>query len=320
MSAELVARLGGLAAAEDVPGAVASVYAPDATWMGSAPLGCLSGADAIASFHGSVSAAFDGFLRRPLLTATYRDAVTGQDVLTVLGTWSGTMKGGWLGLPASGRRHEFRSVEVHRVSGGRVVDTVAMLDLLDLAVQCGAADPRFAARSTGPWPAPRSPHDGDAADSAAAVQAWLGEVADPGEDLEVLRTARHLARLSPDFRWHGPAAIGSFEGGAAFVEGQQHPFRRSFSARRGGSVDSSHRRIVHGSDGSAVVSGSWPALVGLHTGGDWLDVTASGCDVALRIVDVYSVVDGLIGENWVMIDMVHALAQMGVETGYGATC
>jgi predicted ester cyclase len=61
-------------------------------------------------------------------------------------------------------------------------------------------------------------------------------------------------------------------------------------------------------------------LVGSHTGGDWLDVTASGCDVALRIVDVYSVVDGLIGENWVMIDMVHALAQMGVETGYGATC
>jgi predicted ester cyclase len=313
---ELVARLGGLASAEDVPAAVASVYALDATFTGSAPLGALSGTDAITSFHGSVSAAFGGFTRKPLLSATYRDASTGHDVLTVLGTWSGTMTGDWLGLSASGCRREFRSIEVHRVSDGHVVDTVTMLDLLDLAVQCGAADPRFAARSTALWPAPRTPSAGDATVSAAVVQTWLGEVADPGEDLEVLRSARHLARLSWDFRWHGPAAIGSFEGGMAFVEGQQHPFRRSFSARRNGSTDSSHRHICHGAEGSLVVSGSWPAMVGLHTGDDWLGVPASGRVVALRLVDVYAVVDGLIGENWVMIDMVHALAQMGVDTGF----
>jgi len=317
---ELVTRLGGLASAGDAPTAVASVYANDATFTGSAPLGTVTGVDDIAAFYASVGDAFGGFARTPLLAATYRDDSTGHDVLTVLGTWSGTMEGDWLGLSASGRRHEFRSVEVHRVSDGHVVDTVAMLDLLDLAVQCGVADPRLAARSTGAWPAPRASRAGDGADSAAAVQAWLGEVADPGEDLEVLRSARHLRRLSREFRWHGPAAIGSFEGGMAFVEGQQHPFRRSFSSRRGGSADPAHRRIVHGADGSTVVSGSWPALIGSHTGGDWLGVPASGRDVALRIVDIYSVVDGLIGENWVMIDMVHALMQMGVETGFGAAC
>ena len=320
MNRDLVARLGGLASAVDAPTAVASVYAHDATFTGSAPLGTVKGVDAIAAFYASVGEAFGGFTRTPLLTATYRDASSGHDVLTVLGTWGGTMKGDWLGLPASGRRHEFRSIDVHRVSDGQVVDTVAMLDLLDLAVQCGSADARLAERSTGPWPAPRDPRAGDGASAAAAVQAWLGEVADPGEELEVLRSARHLARLSREFQWHGPAAIGSFEGGMAFVEGQQHPFRRSFSSRRVGSADPAHRRIVHGADGSIVVSGSWPALIGSHTGGEWLGVPASGRDVALRIVDVYSVVDGLIGENWVMIDMVHALTQMGVETGFGAAC
>lgn len=320
MNQEFLARLGGLASAEDVTAAVASVYAPDATWTGSAPLGSRSGVAAIAALHGSVASAFEGFVRQSLLTSVYADAAAGCEVLTVLGTWSGTMKGDWLGLTASGRRHEFRSIEVHRVRDGHVVDTVAMLDLLDLAVQCGAADPRLAARVSAPWPAPRTSRDGDAADSAAVVQAWLGEVADPGEDLEVLRSARHLARLSRDFRWHGPAAIGSFEGGMAFVEGQQHPFRRSFSSRRGGSADPAHRRIVHGADGSTVVSGSWPAVIGSHTGGDWLGVPMSGRDVALRIVDVYLVEDGLIGENWVMIDMVHALAQMGVETGFDVAC
>lgn len=320
MSTDLVARLGGLASSDDVREAVAGAYAPDATWTGSAPLGTMSGVGAIAAFYGSAAAAFDGLIRTPLLTASYRDEASGHDVLAVLGFWGGTMRGDWLGLPATGRRHEIRSVEVHRLSGGRVVDTVAMLDLLDLAVQCGAADARFVARSSGPWPGPSAPPNGDAAVSAAVVQTWLGEVADPGEDLEVLRSARHLARLGRGFRWHGPAAIGSFDGGTAFVEGQQHPFRRSFSARRGGSVDTSYRRIVHGAEGSTVVSGAWPALVGSHTGGDWLGVPASGRDVALRIVDVYSVVDGLIGENWVMIDMVHALAQMGIETGFGSAC
>ena len=163
MNRELVARLGGLVSAEDAPAAVASVYAPDATFTGSAPLGTVTGVDAIAAFYASVGDAFGGVSRTPLLTAMYRDDSNGHDVLTVLGTWSGTMEGDWLGLSASGRRHEFRSIEVHRVSDGRVVDTVAMLDLLDLAVQCGAADPRLGARSTGAWPAPRAPRAGDGA-------------------------------------------------------------------------------------------------------------------------------------------------------------
>jgi len=241
---ELVARLGGLASAGDVPAAVASVYAHDATFTGSAPLGAVTGTDAIASFHRSVAAAFDGFTRTPLLTATYRDASTGNDVLTVLGTWGGKMTGDWLGLSASGRRHEFRSIEVHRVSDGHVVDTVAMLDLLDLAVQCGVADPRFAERSTAPWPAPHTPSAGDAAASAAVVQAWLGEVADPGEDLEVLRSARHLARLSRGFRWHGSRRDRIIRGRAGLRRGPTAPVPplvQFATGRVGGSCPSAHR-------------------------------------------------------------------------------
>ena len=195
-----------------------------------------------------------------------------------------------------------------------------MLDLLDLAVQCGrCALPRRTGGDV-PWPTPRAAGVGDSASSMDAVSTWLSEVADPGDELDELLRARHLRRLADGFRWHGPAAVGSFDGGAAFVAGQQHPFRRSFSRRSAGSSVPGHRRVVHGSFGAFVASGSWPALVASHTGSTWLGVPSSGRPVELRILDVYAVEDGRIGENWVMIDMVHALAQMGLDTGFDQPC
>lgn len=318
MTNDLVARLGRLAAGPDAETAIAEVYAPGAVWTGSAPMGTHVGVEAISSFQSTFAASFADATREPLRATWHVE--DGVDVLTVLGAWTATMRQPWRGIPASGGRHTLRSLEVHRVVEDRVVDTVWMLDLLDLAVRRGVADPRLTARSNGPWPAPRIAPEGDGASSADIVGTWLSEVADPGDDLELLRGARHLARLSEDFRWHGPSVLGSFAGGLGFVAGQQHPFRRSFGVRRAGSSVSSFRRIMHGAQGSTVVSGAWPAVVCRHTGSDWLGIPATGREVALRVVDVYSVADGRIGENWVMIDMVDALSQLGVETGFIAPC
>ena len=307
---ELVAALGrNLSAAE-----VGRLYADGATWFGSDPLGTHRGAPAIAGHFASMAASWDGVGREPLLA--FETEADGGRSLVVVGAWQGRLVAPWRGLPASGRTHRVRSLEVHRLEDGRVSESTVMLDLLDLAAQCGRWS-RSGAKGTGePWPGPGRVLAGDSSSSVAAVSTWLSEVADPGDDLDVLLRARHLSRLSDGFRWHGPAAVGSFDGGAAFVAGQQHPFRRSFSRRVAGSSAPGHRRVVHGASGSFVASGSWPAMVGTHSGSAWLGLPASGRSVELRIVDVYAVGDGRIGENWVMIDMVHALEQMGVSTGF----
>jgi len=261
-----------------------------------------------------MACAWDAVERRPLLSFTV-DSDRGR-VLVVLGIWQGRLVSPWMGMPATQMTHLMRSLEAHLIVDGAVAESTVMLDLLDLAAQCGRCDSRYAVRSGVPWPAPRVVGEGDGRASSATIAAWLSEVADPDEDLGALLRARHLSWLDPSYRWHGPAAVGSFEGGQAFVAGQQHPFRRSFSSRRSGSGAADHRRVVHGASGSFVASGSWPAILGRHTGDDWLGVPASGAEVAMRMVDVYAVAGDRIVENWVMIDMVHALAQMGVETGF----
>lgn len=291
---------------------IGSIYHPDAVWFGSDPLGRRSGRDEIADVFASIDASWDSVVMRPL--GSFEVVLDVGCALVVVGAWRCRLVSPWMGMPATGSLHEFRSLEVHRIVEGAIAESTVMLDLLDLATQCGRFDTGPAAHGS-MWPGPRSVGDDDS-DAAAAVAVWLAEVADPAEDLEALLRARHLARLSPTYRWHGPAAIGSFEGGRAFVAGQQYPFRRSFSARRSGAGSESHRHVVHGAAGGLVASGGWPAIVARHSGSDWLGIPASGAEVALRIVDVYAVARGQISENWVMIDMVHALTQMGIETGF----
>lgn len=64
---------------------------------------------------------------------------------------------------------------------------------------------------------------------------------------------------------------------------------------------------------------AWPAIsrettIGaVHAGGGFLGLPPTGRFVTMRVMDFYLHHEGLIRENWVPIDLVDLLRQMGVD-------
>lgn len=57
----------------------------------------------------------------------------------------------------------------------------------------------------------------------------------------------------------------------------------------------------------------WLSVIAIHEGGDWLGLAPTGKKVGMRVMDFYLIDEGLIRENWVPIDIIHILLQMGVD-------
>jgi hypothetical protein len=54
-------------------------------------------------------------------------------------------------------------------------------------------------------------------------------------------------------------------------------------------------------------------VIAKHEGSGWLGLPASNKPINMRVMDFYSIDEGLIRENWVPIDILHILFQMDVD-------
>ena len=62
----------------------------------------------------------------------------------------------------------------------------------------------------------------------------------------------------------------------------------------------------------AAVTG-WPDMRQTITHDGWLGIAPSGQDIELRSLDFWRLEDGLIRENWVMVDLLSMYDQIGVD-------
>ena len=106
--------------------------------------------------------------------------------------------------------------------------------------------------------------------------------------------------------WYGPMGIGSNFRWDGFVDYHRESFLRAFPDRVGGNH---YCRIGDGN--YAAVSG-WPSMT-MTFQDDYLGVKADGRDLTLRVMDFYRMANGRIMENWVMLDYVDLMNQMGVD-------
>ena len=125
-----------------------------------------------------------------------------------------------------------------------------------------------------------------------------------GEDIESMD---HGKFWTPNFMWYGPAGIGTTRGLDGFRAHHQIPFLRAFPDRDVAS------HIANVADGNYAITGGWPSVVATHAGPDWLNLAPTGKRVTMRVMDFYRVEDGLIAENWVPIDIIDILCQLGVD-------
>jgi hypothetical protein len=66
-------------------------------------------------------------------------------------------------------------------------------------------------------------------------------------------------------------------------------------------------------DGPYSLTGGWPSRVDVHAGANFLGLPATGRTVGMRVMDFYRHDQGLIRENWVPLDILDLLMQLGVD-------
>jgi predicted ester cyclase len=215
------------------------------------------------------------------------------------------------GIPATGQIAFVRFGRFERYVDGMIVETIVLLDLPSLMMQAGVWP---LAPTMGPWgmaPSPRAQdglvvkHFGGGDESLALVNAMIGGL--HRFDGKGLKSMGMTGFWSENFWWYGPAPIGNFRGHKDYERGHQLPFLTAFPDRVGGN----HRARI--GEGAYVASTGWPSITATHTGGGWLGLAPTNRAISMRVMDFWHREGAVLDENWVMIDLIDLLNQMGLD-------
>ncbi len=106
-----------------------------------------------------------------------------------------------------------------------------------------------------------------------------------------------------DMIWHGPPGFGDIHGVEAFQNEVMKPFYKAFP-------DYFAKNDIE------VADENWVSATGFLTGtqrGEWMGFAPSNKPMRMRFSDFWSVKDGKLHENWVMVDHVDVMKQLGVD-------
>lgn len=258
-----------------------------------------------------LSASFSGLHRRDDIVMC--GAFEGQDWISATGYYAGRFTEPWLQIAPTGELAYLRFGEFHRMVGGQALESYVFWDIPELmcAAGCWPIDigpgetSGFRGRLPGPATQdgltyPRSAERG--AQSATLVTAMLLQLNSTDEGW---RPYWH-----DNMAWYGPAAFGSFLGIEAF-RSFQVPFESQFDGWSGGAAGNGMTaHFTRFGDGDYVCSGGWPSLTGIHVK-PFLGQPATGKRVFMRVCDWWRREADLLVENWVFVDVPHALLQLG---------
>lgn len=317
--------------AQTVSARLDTLYHPNAEWRGAHPLNEMRGTKAIAeSVWAPLLRSFPDLERRDLILVG--GGYEGREYVAAVGHYCGTFREPWLTIPATGRPVYIRYGEVHQVEHGRIVQSNCLWDILDVMRQAGFWPLPPSLGTEGMWSGPITADGVVLAKSDAALSAdnlaqtlamhqALGAYDDKAVDpRRGLLEMPQKAYWHPKMMWYGPSGIGIVRGLQGFVDYHQLPFRTAFE-RPVGTLEEVHAiRKAHGAghyirigDGAYSVTGGWPSVYAIHNGGDFLGTGPTGRPVTMRVMDFYLHDEGLIRENWVPLDILDLLRQIGVD-------
>jgi predicted ester cyclase len=317
----------------DLQSRLAAMALPDVEWRASHPLNEISGREQVVEkVWQPLKHALPDLERRDLVFVG--GEYQGRDYVAAVGHYCGTFRNDWLTIPATGRPIYLRYGEVYEVRDGMIVQANCLWDVLDVIRQAGFWPLAPSLGTEGRWAGPIT-GDGivltetDPTQSAAsiaqtlAMHKTLGDYNDHGGlGRQGLLDMPQKQHWHPKMMWYGPSGIGTTRGLQGFVDYHQLPFRLAFPNRKGGGqwtdkevAESSKKggHYIRIGDGPYSVTGGWPSVMAYHGGGSFLGVGATGKLVTMRVMDFYLHHDGLIRENWVPLDILDLLLQMGVD-------
>ncbi len=259
-----------------------------------------------------LQAALPDLERRDLIVMAGPDQ-DGQQWLGCCGYYTGCFAYDFLEIPATGHQASLRYHEFFRVVDGKIAELQALWDIPELMLQAGCWPmvPSLGREWHVPGP---STQDGLAIvnDSEQHAQRSLQLVGDMVAGLSRFATGGVAAMglekyWHPHCSWYGPAGIGTCRGISGFRNWHQIPFLNAIPDRLG---SGGHMFA----DGDYVGFTAWPkAMDATVTGDGWLGIAPAGQRITLRSFDFWRCENGLLRENWVLIDLLDVYHQLGVN-------
>lgn len=304
----------------DEPGvraALASVAAPDAVFRLCHPFGDSTGPEAFfdTAYEGLL-AAWPDLERRDHIVIAGADEF-GADWVGCGGYYTGTFAGPWLDIPPTGHQAAMRFHEFFRIAEGRVAEFQALWDIPEVMMQAGAwpMAPSLGREWHVPGPATQDglvpgPYD---AERGRATCRQVIDMLDhlkkhpAGGGPEVMEMERFW---HPRMNWYGPSGIGTGRGIAGFRNWHQIPFLNGMPDR-GQYVDEITYHFFGDGDYAAVTG--WPNMIQTVTHDGWMGIAPSGRRITMRSLDFWRLENGRIRENWVLVDLLDAYRQLGVD-------
>ena len=265
----------------------------------------------VAGYHSvlrDLAAAIPDLERRVTIAVAGRDG-NGEMWVGYAGYWCGQFAAPFMDIPPTQRMVAMRFHDFVRIENGAIVEMQSLWDIPELIMQSGVwpLSPSLGREWHVPGPSSQDGLrvEGDGTAAMGVVEAMLASLGnDPaGTPPEVMAQYWH-ANLS----WYGPSGIGTARGINGFRTLHQAPFLGAMPNRQA-FVDKGH----FFAEGGYVGFTAFPGMAATVSGGTWLGMPGAGQEITMRSLDFWRVQDGKIIENWVLLDMLHIYAQLGVD-------
>lgn len=230
------------------------------------------------------------------------------------GFYTGVFGQPWLAIPPTHHPVVMRFHEFYRVADQQIVEMQALWDIPELMMQANAwpMTPSLGVEWLVPSPATQ---DG------IVTQAYNPEQAHSSRQLvsDMLNgLQRHKddgvkamgleAYWHPKMFWYGPAGIGTNRRVSGFRNWHQIPFLKALPDRQ-----SIMGNAVLFADANYVAVTGWPDMKMSVSGDGWLGIAPANQEITMRSLDFWRCENGLIRENWVLVDLLHVYDQLNVN-------
>ena len=294
-----------------------ALCAPDVIFRMAHPLGEIHGTDA---FYKQAVAplvkAWPDVERRDYIVMAGQDD-DGSDWVGCGGFFIGVSLEPWLDIPATGHLIHMRFHEFYRFVDGKIVEMQSLWDIPEVMMQANAwpMPPALGREWAVPGPASQDgmitgPHDEQASERTKRT------IIDMLEHMK--RHPQHggpsameMERFwHPKMSWYGPSGIGSGRGISGFRHWHQIPFLNAMPDR--GAERAKITYHFFGDGDYAAVTG-WPNMIQTISHDGWMGIAPSGTKFRMKSLDFWRMEGELIRENWVMVDILDAYKELGVD-------
>lgn len=230
------------------------------------------------------------------------------------GFYTGVFKQPWLDIPPTQHPITMRFHEFYRIEDNQIVEMQAVWDIPEVMMQANAwpMTPSLGVEWLVPSPATQ---DGlstlpyDEVQSNASRQIIDDMVNGLERHKEEGAKAMGLeAYWHPKMLWYGPAGIGTNRQIEGFRNWHQIPFLKALPDR----TNLMSNAILFADANFVGVTG-WPDMQMTVSGDGWLGIAPANQEITMRSLDFWRCENGMIRENWVLVDLLHLYDQLGVD-------